>query len=62
MKVVAIKKGFYNGQIQSEGSEFVVDSDAQIGTWMRIVEEPKKEKPKPKKLRVKKEEVASNQD
>lgn len=57
MKVVAIKKGFFGGQIQREGAEFVIEGKEQLGSWMRIVEEPTKEKPKPKKAKVKKEEI-----
>ena len=62
MKVVALKKGFFGGQVQREGAEFAISDKKQLGNWMRIVEEPKVEKPKPKKAKVKKEEVASNQD
>ena len=61
MKVVALKKGFFGGQVQREGAEFAISDKKQLGNWMRI-EEPKVEKPKPKKAKVKKEEVASNQD
>ncbi len=62
MKVVALKKGFFGGQVQREGAEFAIKGKAQLGSWMRLVEEPKVEKPKPKKAKAKKEEVASNQD
>ena len=62
MKVVALKKGFFGGQIRREGAEFAIENKAQLGSWMRLVEEPKVEKPKPKKAKAKKEEVASNQD
>lgn len=62
MKVVALKKGFFDGQIQREGAEFAIDDKSQLGSWMRVIEEPKQEKPKPKKLKVKKEEVLVNQD
>jgi hypothetical protein len=62
MKVVALKKGFFDGQIQREGAEFAIDDKSQLGSWMRVIEEPKQEKPKPKKFKVKKEEVLVNQD
>jgi len=62
MKVEAIKKGFFNGQIQREGAEFDIEGKEQLGDWMRIVEEPEKKKPKPKKAKVKKEEVEQKQD
>jgi len=62
MKVEAIKKGFFGGQIRCEGAEFVIEDKAQLGSWMRIIEEPVKVKPKPKKAKVKKEEVEQKQD
>lgn len=62
MKVVALKKGFFGGQIQREGAEFAIGDKKQLGNWMRIVEESKVEKPKPKKAKVKKEEVEQKQD
>ena len=62
MKVEAIKKGFYGGQIQREGAEFAIKGKEHLGSWMRIIEEPKAEKPKPKKAKVKKEEVEQKQD
>jgi len=62
MKVVALKKGFFGGQIQHEGAEFAIDNNSQLGSWMRVIEEPKQEKLKPKKLKVKKEEVEQKQD
>lgn len=62
MKVVAIEKGFFDGQIRREGAEFAIEGKAQLGKWMRVIEEPKAEKPKPKKAKVKKEEVEQKQD
>lgn len=62
MKVVALKKGFFCGQVRREGAEFAIEDKSQLGSWMRVIEEPKQEKPKPKKAKVKKEDVASNQD
>lgn len=62
MKVEAIKKGFFGGQIRREGAEFAIESKSQLGKWMRVIEEPKVEKPKPKKAKVKKEEVEQKQD
>ena len=62
MKVVALKNGFFGGQIRREGAEFAIKDKSQLGKWMRVIEEPKVEKPKSKKAKAKKEEVASNQD
>lgn len=51
MKVKAIRKGFYGGNIQLPGVEFSIDSKDQLGTWMEEV----KQKPKAKKQKVKAE-------
>ena len=60
MKVKALRKGFFDGQIRREGAEFVIDSKVQLGSWMRLTEEPKTEKPKTKKAKAKKEEVTKD--
>ena len=60
MKVKALRKGFFDGQIRREGAEFAIDSKVQLGSWMRLTEEPKAEKPKTKKAKAKKEEVTKD--
>ena len=42
MKVIAIRKGFFAGEIRCEGDEFVIDSKTELGSWMKEVRTKKK--------------------
>ncbi len=49
MKVKAVRKGFFGGNLQLPGVEFTIDNESQLGSWMKVVEvESEKAKPKAK--------------
>ena len=45
MKVIALKVGFFGGQLRHEGEEFEVKTKAELGTWMRPIREKRTPSP-----------------
>lgn len=37
MKVVAIRKGFFAGELRRPGDEFVIKNKSELGLWMKEV-------------------------
>lgn len=48
IKVVATRKGFFDGILVAPGTEFTIKDKSQMGTWMELV----KQKPKAKPVKV----------
>ena len=44
MKVQAIKRGYFGGQIREPGETFEISSKKALGSWMQAVEEKKSSK------------------
>ena len=61
IKVVAIRKGFFGGELRLPKDKFSIEDKSQLGSWMTVIEskvEPEKVKPKSKSKPVKVEAKA----
>jgi hypothetical protein len=46
MKVKAKEQGFIYGLLREKGDTFTLKDEKHLGSWMQVIEEPKKEAPK----------------
>lgn len=47
--VIATKRGYYDGQIREPGDEFSIQSEKDMGSWMKKVSKPTGKATKPAK-------------